>query len=300
MLRPLIVQGMHGAGDNLHQRAVIRELMRDHEVWLETSWPCLYWDMPELKLVGRGTRLRTQLKNAAREQDRFTRQAPPRGSRSVMIWYRPADVRNCGSVLKAMMKSAGVTNADFRLPVREDWLSRADELLAKLAPTKPVMFFRPLVERAEWTGCATRNPDHRAWSELYAAIRDRFYVISIADVVPKVEWLAGPKLDADAEFHAGELDFELLIGLAKRSALIFSSPGFAVVLGQAVGTPGVTVFGGYEDARSFSSGAAYAPWLAIEPIKPCPCFTHGHGCNKTIDMDKSKERLLSFIDELKG
>src|SRR3546814_11400043 len=44
-MKSIYVQGMHGLGDNLHQRAILRHLMQSHEVWLETPWPCIYHDL---------------------------------------------------------------------------------------------------------------------------------------------------------------------------------------------------------------------------------------------------------------
>lgn len=288
---------MHGLGDCLHQRSVIRELEKEFDVWLETSWPCVYHDFPGLKMLAKGTRLRTQLKNASREADLFTRADPPAKTEVLRIHYPPKSVGLYGSVLRAMSHHAGVKAGDFRIPVRDEWLAKADHLLAWLKPTKPVMFFRPLVARTEWTGGLTRNPDPEGYWRLFEAIRERFFVISVADLVPGVEWLCAAPIETDAAFHRGELDVETLFGLAKRSALMFGAPGFVTVMGQAVGTPTVTIFGGYEDARSFSSGAALSPWLSIEPIRPCACWTHTHNCTKAIDIPAATARLLQFVEE---
>ena len=52
MKPPLVLKGMQGLGDNLHERALVRELMRSNELWLKTSWPQFFWDMvPELHLL---------------------------------------------------------------------------------------------------------------------------------------------------------------------------------------------------------------------------------------------------------
>lgn len=298
MLRSLIVQGMHGMGDCLHQRSVVRELSARFDVWLETSWPLVYWDMPDLKLIGRGTTLRTQLKNARRESGAFTSAAPPRGAQVLRMHYPPLEVKRRGSVLAAMSASAGVPVGDFRLPVRPEWLAKADAVLAQA--DRPVMFFRPLTVRKEWTGAQTRNPRPEHYAALYAAIRERFYVVSVADLVPGAEWIVGDELPADLKLHKGELDAEALFGVVARADLVFTSPGFGTVLGQALGRPGVTVFGGYEDARSFSVGAAYAPWLPIQPQHPCPCWSHTHACPKDIDVPSAIGKLTEFVDAVLG
>jgi hypothetical protein len=41
-IKPLLhLIGHHGLGDNLHQRALIRQLMEKYDVWLDTSWVSL-------------------------------------------------------------------------------------------------------------------------------------------------------------------------------------------------------------------------------------------------------------------
>jgi ADP-heptose:LPS heptosyltransferase len=208
-------------------------------------------------------------------------------------------VRHFGSVLKAMSARVGVPAGDFRLPVRPEWLAKAEKVLER-AEGRPVMLFRPLVERKEWTGGVTRNPRAADYEALFEAIRRDYFVVSVADVAPGVEWIRGRDLPAGLKFHRGELDTETLFGLAARAALIFCAPGFGTVLGQALGTPGVTVFGGYEDASSFSSGASYAPWLAIEPKTPCPCWRHDHDCPKDIDVNAAVANIREFSNDVLG
>src|SRR6266576_2249918 len=73
---PIVITGHFGIGDNLHQRAVIRELMPTHDVWLHTCHFNLYHDLiaQGLKLVMRSTGLHAQAKTIAREQQQFAYQ----------------------------------------------------------------------------------------------------------------------------------------------------------------------------------------------------------------------------------
>lgn len=294
---PLVVAGMQGMGDCIHQRAVVRELSKRFEVWLETSWPLVYWDMPNVHLLASNTILRTQQKNVARERGQFET-AAPRGAQVIRVSSPSRRIMALGSVLAAMSETAGVRVGDFRLPVRDEWLEKADAVLAKA--DRPVMFFRPLTVRKEWTGAQTRNPRPEHYAALFEAIREQFYVVSVADLVPGAEWIVGDELPADLKLHKGELDAEALFGVVARADLVFTSPGFGTVLGQALGRPGVTVFGGYEDARSFSVGAAYAPWLPIQPQHPCPCWSHTHACPKDIDVPSAIGKLTEFVDAVLG
>lgn len=298
-MTPLIVRGMLGLGDNIRQRALLRQLMTRHEVWLESSWVSVYHDLiaAGLNVVRKDTRLRTQGKNAEREAAQFSSRRPPAGARPINVWYPPQRVRATGSVLAAMCESVrcDVRTADFRLPVPASWRTALAERLAPYHIDKPIMLYRPLVDRpSDWTGCNARNPDHAAYAELYRSVRDRFCVVSVADLVPGKEWIVGEAIEADITFHAGELPFEELAALTEASALVFCSPGFAAVLAQAVGAPVACIFGGYENSSFFFAGAKSAPVLGIDPIHPCECFRHDHSCNKTIDLAAARARLLDF------
>lgn len=295
--RELLLQGMHGLGDNLHQRAVIRQLMQRYDVTLESSWVAPYYDLIEqgLKVVHKPTTLRTQTKNAKREAGLFHK-AKPQNVRTRKVWYAPREVRSAGGVLAAMCRNCDVSydRADFRLPIKPEWIAAARNAV----PTdRPILVYRPLVERTEWNGCAARNPDHDAYDALFESIRDRFHVVSVADLVPDVEWVTSQPVVADQEFHHGELPFETLAGLFSIAAMAYTAPGFAVILAQAVGCPVAAVFGSYEASYSFSGGARYSPYLGIDPIVPCDDFKHDNTKDKTIDIPKAKSRLALFAGD---
>lgn len=298
----LLIRGMHGLGDNIHQRGIVRVLMRQYNVWLETSWVSIYHDLIRdgLKVVRKTTPLRTQSKNAAREQNLFSPPPSPKDGRVGFrnIWYRSTDVNNQGSVVGAMCIAAKVDPklVDFRLPVPSHWYGPVDKLIAFWGSSKPIMFYRPLVDRTEWGGCRARNPNLEAYARLYESVRDRFFVVSVADLVPRVEWLAGHPFTADAYLHKGELTFESLAALMSRSRVVFASPGFAIPLAQSLSVPNVCVFGGFERPTSFTFGAKFAPHLALGPKNPCGCWTHHHHCNKDMDMESCLGQLQEFID----
>lgn len=296
--RPLVISGMHGLGDNIHQRGIVRELIATREVWLETPWPCVYHDLvgPRLHLVGKGSRLRTQAKNARREAALFSRRSPPRQAETLAISYPPQLVRQAGSVMRGMLLATGMAGSDFRLPIPDAWRAKAFAWLDQWRPEKPIMIYRPLNERSEWSGCANRNPDHAHYADLFEAIRDQFFVVSVADFEAGKEWMVGRPVAADVELHRGELDFETLAALTSMAGLVYTSPGFSAVLGQAVGTPVTVVFGGYENGASFSAGAAFAPYLPIEPVEPCQCFSHDHKCKKAIAMPAARKALKAFVE----
>lgn len=299
----LLIRGHHGLGDNLHQRAIVRQLLAaGNDVWIETPWPSVYHDLP-VHTVMKPSALRTQAKNLTRESSRFSKEPVPRDAKVIQLRYSGDGVRRAGSVLAAMA-CPGFDPAvvDFRLPVPEDWLQIAIETVAAAGweSHRPLMLYRPLVERAEFASGALRNPDPAAYAALFKSIRSRYFVVSVADLEPNKEWIVGERVEADARFHRGELDFTALAGLASLSNLVFCAPGFATVLAQAVETPCVTVFGGYERGTSFSAGARqsfFSGYLAIEPQEACECFDGAcpKRCDKTIDMPAALAALEAFV-----
>jgi ADP-heptose:LPS heptosyltransferase len=295
----MVVYGMHGLGDNIHTRALLKQWLPDHDIWLESPWPQVFHDMiPQgLKVACASSPLHAQADNIKRSQ--FSAPSMPRSRSAKRIWYRPEDVRELGSVVAAMCKAGAVDfeQADFRMPIPAAWRAQARALIDKRLSTKPLLIYRPLLERAEWSGCAARNPLHAAYEVLFNDIRDRFFVISIANLKPGIEWVVGKPIKPDMTLHAGELDFEALAALYAEAALVWTSPGFSVPLAQAVSTPVICVFGGYESSRSFSAGARFSPYLGIDPIHPCECFQHRHPCNKAIDISSAFKRIRKFADE---
>lgn len=274
--------------------------MARHDVWLESSWVAPYWDLigQGLKVLRKPTPLRTQNKNADREAKLFAATAAPANAPTRQVWYRPEEVRRHQSVLGAMCAgmACDLAVADFRLPIPKAWLDRADALIASWNAPKPIMIYRPLIERTEWSGCAARNPDHADYAALFSSLRDRFFVVSLADLEDGKEWMVGRPAQYDVCFHQGELDFEIIAALVSRAALVFCSPGFAVILGQAVETPVICTFGRYERAYSFSAGARFSPYLGIEPINPCDDFRHDDSHDKTIDLADAISRVAVFAD----
>ena len=59
----MIIDGMYGIGDNIHQRAVMRDLLKTYQVYLIGPHFSAYWDLVErhgLKVVFKPTKLRAQ------------------------------------------------------------------------------------------------------------------------------------------------------------------------------------------------------------------------------------------------
>lgn len=293
----IYIRGMHGIGDNLHQRAVVKYYSKLHDtVYLETSWPQLYWDLPNVKFLAKGTDLRTQRKNQDRDASMYIEATEvPNNIDQRKVAYGPGMIRaSSGSVVLAMLKTSRVPahEADYSFQPKPEWIEQAEKLIT--ANGKPILVYRPLIVRTEWqAACVARNPDFKSYKGLFDLIRDKYHVVSIADLVDDVEWIVSDPIEADQEFHKGELSIELLAGLFGMASLVYCSPGFSTVLARSMELPVITVFGGYENSHSF--GVGKGPFLGIDTIKPCDCFQHEHNCVKEIDFEKASEAILNFI-----
>ncbi len=298
---------MHGLGDNLHERAIVRELMRHNEVWFKTSWPQIFWDMErELHLLPLKSPIGWMAKNEARSVALYGRTQPPLGARVVNNGYlsqMPKGITAFGSVLGTMANVCGVQEVgDFRMPIAPAWSAKADAVIDRLKPTKPLMIYRPPIAISEANRLSAqakvaRNPDLDTYHALVSRIRDQYFVVSLADLMQGVERLIGPQIAADAELHHGELDFETMAALMAKADLVFCSPCFMTVLAQAVSAPMICVFGGFESKESFSAGGRYSPWLPIEPVRPCACWDPACKHDKTIDVPAAHARIAQFIAE---
>jgi ADP-heptose:LPS heptosyltransferase/SAM-dependent methyltransferase len=305
---PMLVTGMWGIGDCIHERAILRELMKRYEVWIDTPYLSVIHD-----LLGRDLHPYAR-RRASHARIRETASSPAsyphtEGLQSRRIGYERNSIKEHGAILKAMFASVGLAmpeKPDFSLPVPKAWHELLDQTCHPISDAwrnrgdRPLMVYRPVILNHGWHAPA-RCPDIDHYNELYNAIREQFFTVSIARLRHGDEWIVGPEQAADLKLHGGELSFEAMAALFKQAAFAFTNAGFTPVLAQAVGTPTIIVYGGnesYEDTNIV--GAHLAPTLPIIPINPCRCHQMMHTCDKTIDMPKAHAALQSFIAEAKA
>ena len=290
----LIYRGMYGAGDCIHQRAVIREAMKEGPVMLETFYRAMYHD-----LIADGLKVRKLFgaRPRIRERIKFMDHRFPTNKRSrTKITYDADRIHACGSILAAQFNSVGremPERPDFSLPVPDRWRQYAREAVGSIS--KPMLVYRPIVLNNVWKSEA-RAPDPALYATLFRTIRDRYHVVSVANIGDNDEHIVGETQDADTNFNRGELDFETMSGLFANAELSFTCPGFAPILSQAVGTRTVIVYGANECHRTTNSvGDHFASTLAIEPDVPCDHHMKNCACSKYISLPPAIARLEEFI-----
>lgn len=298
--------GMWGIGDCLHQRAVVKQLMQDYDVWLETCHVWIHHDLIEqgLKLILRPTKLWMHEQNIERERKLYPGayrniHEMPRAHRTVKNWYLKREIDKFGSILETMHGNIGLPcdKPDFTIPVRPEWNTQRVEDVVSRASGKPLMIYRPVVLRKEWDSAA-RNPDPSVYAQLFQSVRDRFFVVSVASLRKDVEWIVGEEQQADLKIHDGGLSMPEMLALFAKADMVFCNAGMAPVVAQAVRRPSIVVYGGRESYRTTQrAGSHLAPTLGIDPINPCDCHSHGHACDKRIDVPSALIKIEDFVRE---
>ncbi len=269
----MVIDGMHGLGDNIYQRAFVREI--DEPVFLSTSWPQLYADLPNVYPVKKRTRLRLQKKNA---------DSMPAGTwnKASCVPGKKIKYRNSDSILQGMENSFGVKVKVFDLPEFE-----------RFPIHEPYAVVRPVTVRAEWRNEA-RNPEAEYICEAAEILHKcGYHVVTVAAIEKGLEWSDAMPC-GDTRFDYGQLSFDLLMSLIQDAAVVVGGVGWIVPAALAAGVPLVCVLGGQggmnapERIAGEPMDLSLARW--IYPDNYCRCEKKTHDCDKTITDFKNKFR----------
>ncbi len=274
-LPDLIVRGMQGLGDNIFQRPFIHTLSRHWTVYLETSWPEFYADLP-INVVRSTTRLRTQAKNVNRARVAWSGW-PPNCRHSKKISYVNA-LRGRGSLVQGMEQTFGIRFEPqlFDLPTLPPSPIQTD---------KPIAFVRPATMRHEWLN-ESRNPKPEYIAAITDALRLTHHIVVVADVQDGAEWFVGTPPKGDTEYIRGQLPAMQMLALLASSDIIVGGVGFIIPAAIALKKWCFVILGGMgghnaphivADVRLDSSRLGFAI-----PRDFCQCTNMRHQCNKEI------------------
>jgi hypothetical protein len=276
----LILHGMQGLGDNLYQRAVLKQY--PSTVFLQTAWPQIYADMTNVVPVRPTTRLRTQAKNAARHGVRYKRE--PIG-RHVAWHYSQSPTL---SMLQSLSQGLGMAPEAFDMagPVYP-----VPEVVAR-----PYVVVRPVCLRNEWTS-DSRNPLPEYVAEAVDELRQHFAIVSVADLAERHEWALPPLPRADVVLHKGELPIEQLLGLVRGASALVGGVGWIVPAALAYRVPLMLIFGGWGFSngphRIFGPGVDHGFVDEVYPDAFCRCNENRHACDKRISGFGDRARAFA-------
>lgn len=269
------INGMKGLGDNVYQRSFIPTA---REVILETPWPQLYSDMPNVHCVPSNTNLRTQRKNERRSASAYQKPAPQKQQRSITVSYGAERTVYDGMFKRFQVSAQPLSLPDFGQPI----------VSGKYA------LIRPVTIRREWRA-DTRNCQAEYVREAAMALKEAgITVVSVADLQNGQEWLVGDEPYADIRYHKGELTVEQLMALAKGAFCIVGPVGWIVPVSMAYKTPAWIICGG-QGGFNHPSKLTHPNWgehktVFAHPDKWCMCKLKQHDCNKEISDHDSKFR----------
>lgn len=289
----LVIRGLRGLGDNINQRAFLKEL--DFDFYLDTPWPELYSDIPHAKLIPCATTLRTQNKNLARQPAGRFVEAPIDNYTLLNVSYGTRDLA-VGSMYQALSRIfGGIRPKSFALP---QFKFPQD----KVEKHPKIAVIRPATVRKEWAA-VSRNPSPEYLKQASQILLEKgYYLISIADLEENQEWLLEPRPLAQLELHRGELNVEELIGLCRGADLLVGGHGFISHIALAEKVPAAIIMGGFfGDNRPAT--VADPEFMDVSPIHfllpdtPCMCTVMSHtACDKTIS--KFSEKFTTWLDGL--
>lgn len=276
----MIIRNHRGLGDNLYERAFIKNL--PGPLYLDTPWPELYQDIPDVHFIRPQTTLRTQAKNIARHTNWIL---PPGRQPTRQIRY------GAEGIIPGMNACFGVAPAEFDLPP-----------LPTSPETGKYVVVRPVTVRQEWRA-DTRNPLPSYIAEAAMIAKSRGYrVVSVADLQDGQEWLVGSEPPAHVRYHKGELPVEQLLALVQGAAAVIGGIGWIVPAALCAKVPAWIVCGGqggYNAPELITPKGQMNITFAV-PDNFCRCRLKQHGCDKRISNYDAKlanwvERYLPVV-----
>lgn len=260
----MVINGMLGLGDNIYQRAFIKEIKQP--VDMVTPWPELYADMPHVRPLMPATNLRTQTKNIKRQP--------------LEVWAGAGSVNGLrngygtGGILAGMAERFGIKPGPMDLPD------------CGLSPVQgDYVVVRPVTLRKEWRA-DSRNPLPEYINAAAEWLGQHYTVVSVADLSAGHEWPVDDLPKADIEFNHGELDVMQLLALVSNARAVVGGVGWIVPAAIAANVPAWIVLGGH--------GAYNAPEKLLHPTQDCShlsfavpdnfcrCTDKAHRCDKRI------------------
>jgi len=263
---------MWGLGDNIYQRPFIQMLSERTTVYLETPWPELYADLPNVRFVLGKRNLRTQLKNIAR-QDASRWSRVPRGVPTIALKVHYNLQHH--SIIQEMANCFRIGDrVELSLPPQERWT----------VTFKPIAIIRPVTVRREWHNSA-RNPEPNYVNYCAEQLRQTHHVIVLADLEDGQEELVGNLPPHDTAWINGQVKADRLFALVQAADVLVGGVGWIVPAAVAARKRAFVVLGGQGGHNAPEK--ILAPWWKhritfAEPDNFCRCINMRHSCQKTI------------------
>jgi hypothetical protein len=281
--------GRGGMGDAIYARPFVRAALReDPDVYINTSWPAIFADLP-VKVTKRTPGLAVQQHHGDQVPDHVW-SSHPDGARTLSLRYEWKRLQKRVSTIREMERLSGL---------------QPDPLVLDLPPLpeSPVSgryaVVRPPAIRCDYPA-PSREPDPAYLARAAEMLQARGYrVVTIGAFLPGLEEPNG-EVPADVRFEYGELPLMQAISLAAHASVVVSGPCWLVPASAASGAPMIVLGGGCGGRNNPAAlvddrlGADHVQWLL--PDRYCMCRKRNHGCPKRVrGFDR---RFAALLDSL--
>lgn len=296
------VEGLHGLGDNIYQRAFVRDMVLDKLVMIRTPWPQLYMDLENVSFVYCQSPLRTQAKNVEMLEGQ--------------IAYNLRSVaEGCASFRYRFMYGSATLAVESITDTFRKICQPRQKLIFDLPTTNiqskwvpphngmKYIVVKPPTVRHEWKNPA-RNPNTAAFKYVVDKLRDHYTIISVADVDESEEYFVDAPPESHIQFHRGELDVLTLIHLVRHAAACVGGVSWMVPMSIATGTPMFCMLGGNgmhnapEKITDQDQDTSKMFWHY--PDNFCRCDNPMHNCDKYTDVHRLEKDLELFCTKISG
>lgn len=267
-----LLHGRGGLGDAVFMRPFVREAVKSWSVYVDTSWPELYADLP-VKVVKRLGGLPLQRHHGDKHPPETWTKLP--AARQIKIRYRWSHL-NRRSMLAEMELLSRIHPSPLVLDLPP-------------LPASPITgryaVIRPPAARLDYPGPAREPlPEYmHAAAEMVRA--DGLPLVSLGSFVPGMEEAACDPLPVDIRLEHGELPLLEALAVVAGAELVVTSPGWMLPVGMAADVPVIAIAGGCggrnnPDAIVDHRLSTRVTWLL--PDDYCRCRNRMHDCPKTI------------------
>lgn len=240
----MIIKTQFGLGDCLYLRPVIKHLPFNN-MYLETSWPQAFSDLPVKFIKPSGYNLRTQKDNVDSVDPKLWSERPKCPVSEYTLSYN-LDTGSITHNYCSILLGKQPRWFDNTLNLNLEWGIKAKRWLEKYGwdGKKPICLIRQNTLRTEWT-CPARNPIDDYLQQFVDKYKDKFCFVSIANLKDNEEWLTYDIQNMDIKVTKG-VPLTTLFGLFFCADIVVTSPSFWVPLGLALNTNMVVVYGAHE------------------------------------------------------
>lgn len=267
-------------------RPFVREAAKRGTVYVDTSWPELYADLPA-QVVKRIGGLALQRHHGDKHPAETWAKLPR--CQQINLRYRWSKLLK-SSMLAEMALLSGINPN----PIELDLPPLPDPVLSGRYAV-----VRPPAARLDYPGPA-REPAAEYVRHAAAYLRaEGWPVVSLGAFVPGLEEPASDPIPADVRYEHGEQPLMQALALVANADIIVTSPGWMLPVGMASRTPVIVIAGGC-GGRNFPAALADprlgAPVRWILPDEYCQCRARMHDCPKVISG--FPEQFAAAVDDL--